>query len=587
MLPIMSSHHKLAQALADLERNSEQSKAVRATGHCVVIAGPGSGKTKTLTTAMALSLKDIQDPRGVACITYNNECAIELEDRLSNLGIKRNDQNFIGTIHSFALAKIIVPYVKFFPELSLNSFRVISQSESDAVKGETYQSLNFGTNSRYDWRRANAKRMRVVDRETREWREQEPELSDLIEAYEKKLRQGGLIDFDDMPLIAFRMAKKFEWIRDALKAQFPVLFVDEYQDFGYALHELVQLLCFETGIRLFAVGDADQSIYGFAGANPKLLENLANRNDVDDIRLRTNYRSGSDIIRASLIALGETRDYRSQDGIPPGDIKFIPIAGDLDSQAAYISSHIIPNLYKQYPNCEIAVLYRDKILGDKLSSMLKKDGVVHTRSDQNSLIKRGSRIGRFVEGCAQWVTGGWRTVDPSFSKLVQQAVGLVYADHTDDGERQMISSTLADFLFTTDDPDGNAHAWLQRFNHKVFSSWKKVARNHLTDWDEVCRLISLTDPACDNDIPLSVFSGRMDLGRSVSIGTFHSSKGSEFDIVIFYATNGDVFPNRYEKSDESVREARRLFYVGITRPRKKLIITYQENNPSPWIDELR
>lgn len=575
------------QALADLERNSEQSKAVRATDHCVVIAGPGSGKTKTLTTAMAVSLKDIQDPRGVACITYNNECAIELEDRLSNLGIIRSDQNFIGTVHSFALAKIIVPYVKFFPELLPNNFRVISQSESDTIKGEVYYSLNFGTDFRYDWRRANAKRMRVVDRETCEWRGQDPELSDLIEAYEKKLRQGGLIDFDDMPLIAFRMAKKFEWIRDALKAQFPVLFVDEYQDFGYALHELVQLLCFETGIRLFAVGDADQSIYGFAGANPKLLENLANRNDVDDIRLRINYRSGSDIIQASLIALGETRDYRSQDGVPPGDIKFIPIAGDLNSQAAYISSHIIPDLYRQYPSCKIAILYRDKTFGDKLSSMLKKHDVVHTRSDQNSLIKRGSRIGRFVEGCAQWVIGGRRTADPSFSKLVQQAVGLVYADHINDDERQMISSTLAGFLCTTDDSNEKAHAWLQQFDYKVFSSWKKVARNHLTEWDEVSRLISLTDPVHDNDIPLSVFSGRMDLGSSVSIGTFHSSKGREFDIVVFYATNGDVFPNRYEKSDEKRKEARRLFYVGITRPKKELIITYQEDNPSPWIDELR
>ena len=85
-----------------------------------------------------------------------------------------------------------------------------------------------------------------------------------------------MIDFDDMPLLAYRMTKEHDWIRDALRARFPVLFVDEYQDLGHALHELVLLLCCGGGIRLFAVGDADQSIYGFTGANPELLESLTN-----------------------------------------------------------------------------------------------------------------------------------------------------------------------------------------------------------------------------------------------------------------------------------------------------------------------
>ncbi|EBV3304370.1 ATP-dependent helicase, partial [Salmonella enterica subsp. enterica serovar Enteritidis] len=99
----MSNRHALAHALAELKPNSEQYAAAIERGHCVVLAGPGSGKTKTLTTAMARTLMDeVVDPRGVACITYNNECATELEERLAKFGVANSDRSFIGTVHSFA-----------------------------------------------------------------------------------------------------------------------------------------------------------------------------------------------------------------------------------------------------------------------------------------------------------------------------------------------------------------------------------------------------------------------------------------------------------------------------------------------------
>ena len=95
----------------ELKKNPEQLAAVQEKGHCIVVAGPGSGKTKTLTVAMARALmEDVIDPRGVACITYNNECAIELETRLTKFGISSSDRNFIGTVHSFALTQVIAPY---------------------------------------------------------------------------------------------------------------------------------------------------------------------------------------------------------------------------------------------------------------------------------------------------------------------------------------------------------------------------------------------------------------------------------------------------------------------------------------------
>ena len=246
----MSNYIALKRALADLASNPEQSAAARESRHCVVLAGPGSGKTKTLTTAMARALvEDVVDPRGVACITYNNECAIELETRLAGFGVAGSDRNFVGTVHSFALTQVIMPYARCLPALLPENFHVASTAERRAAVEVAYAAVfkdsRFNPHDR--WAFAEEKRRRDVDRNLPGWRSRNAELADFIETYEAELRRHGLIDFDDMPLIAFRMIKRHAWIRAALKARFPVLFVDEYQDLGHALHELVLLLCFVGG----------------------------------------------------------------------------------------------------------------------------------------------------------------------------------------------------------------------------------------------------------------------------------------------------------------------------------------------------
>jgi DNA helicase-2/ATP-dependent DNA helicase PcrA len=214
-------------------------------------------------------VQDVVDPRGVACITYNNECAIEFEARLARLGVTPGERAFIGTVHGFALSQVIGPYARCVPAGLPANFRVAMRSEARAAVEAAYRSaVNGAEDPHRRWEFASAKRRRDVDRTRPEWRGRNPELTAFIEAYEVELRRQGLLDFDDMPLLAYRMIKENLWIRDALRARFPVLFVDEYQDLGHALHELVLLLCFEGGIRLFAVGDADQSIYAFNGANP-------------------------------------------------------------------------------------------------------------------------------------------------------------------------------------------------------------------------------------------------------------------------------------------------------------------------------
>jgi len=586
----MLSDRPLIQALAELKSNPEQAAAVVEKGHCVVLAGPGSGKTKTLTIAMARGLiQDVPDPRGVACITYNNDCAIELETRLARLGITPGDRAFIGTVHSFALSQVIGPYARCVPVGLPADFKVASKSQMKAAVETAHGNSIGGYGNPHDrWKFASEKRVRDVDRTRPEWRGQNPELTGFVEAYEAELRRQGLIDFDDMPLIAYRMIKENGWIRDAVRARFPVLFVDEYQDLGHALHELVLLLCFDGGIRLFAVGDTDQSIYGFAGANPELLESLTRRPDVRTISLRFNYRSGGKIIRASLGALGEERDYHGIDGAPDGDLSFWPVPYGHDNQAEAVASTIIPTLVEQeFELGQIAVLYRAAWLGDKVAAALKEAAIPFLRTDTNALVKRSSRLARFIEEGARWITGGWRDAEPPYARLLSEAMTLVYGRHASEREEQELSVQLMGFLSASLGTGETTHVWLQRVARELITPWRMIARNSEQEWDVCDEMISNTDPARDLDMPLAHFAGRTEGSGRVNLSTLHSAKGREFDAVIMYGVNASDMPSTRDRSSPgSLREARRLFYVGVTRPKKHLALVYQEHHHSPWVFEL-
>jgi DNA helicase-2/ATP-dependent DNA helicase PcrA len=332
------------KAAESLRRNEGQWDAYNSIGHCVVLAGPGSGKTKTLKVKLARMLsEDIEAPRGLACVTYNNECARELEQRLAGLGIEPSRRVFVGTVHSFSLTQIVLPYAKTARLGLPDAFGVATVRQQRAALERAFRRVIGGPENPQTWDLPMGRyRRSILNRGSREWRENDAQLARLVEAYEQELRNMGVIDFDDMPLLAVRALNENKWIQKAILAKYPVLAVDEYQALGRALHLMVMGLCFEAGMRLFAVGDVDQSIYGFTGAHPELLQRLAERGDVEDVTLRLNYRCGSRIVTASEYALGEDRGYSAPEDADEGTIYFHPRPGDYARQADYLFSTYCP-----------------------------------------------------------------------------------------------------------------------------------------------------------------------------------------------------------------------------------------------------
>ena len=383
MSSISSNRALYLKAAEDLHSNEKQWQAFESTGHCVLLAGPGSGKTKTLTVKLARMLsEDVDEPRGIACITYNNECARELESRLETLGIAPGGRVFIGTVHSFSLTQILLPYAKVAGLGLPDEFTVATRQQSRAALAAAHAKVISGPENPQNWdMRLGRHRRRFLNRELPEWRTLDPQLTELVETYEAELRARQLIDFDDMPLLAVRALAANKWLRTAMVAKYPILAVDEYQDLGRALHGMVMGLCFSAGMRLFAVGDVDQSIYGFTGATPELLRRLSARDDVETVRLGLNYRCGSRIVSASEYALGENRGYKAPDGAHEGTIYFHPCTGGYAGYARYLVEELIPEIRERRPDTnlgEIAVLYSAAFLGDEVANAAAEYGPMAT-----------------------------------------------------------------------------------------------------------------------------------------------------------------------------------------------------------------
>jgi superfamily I DNA/RNA helicase len=580
------------RASEDLRPNASQWEAYESDGHCVVLAGPGSGKTKVLTNKLArLLFEEIQEPRGVACITYNNECARELEKRLYALGVEPSRRVFIGTVHSFSLTQVIFPYAKTAKLDLPDEFAVATLRQQRSALEAAFRRAIGGPENPQNWSfRMGRYRRSILNRSSQQWREEDPQLAKLVEAYEAELRKMGLIDFDDMPLLAMRALGEHEWMQRALLAKYPVLAVDEYQDLGRALHRMVMSLCFSAGMRLFAVGDTDQSIYGFTGAHPELLQRLSERPDVRTVRLRLNYRCGSRIVMASEYVLGEERGYQARDGAAEGTIYFHPRTGGYEQHAEYVFSSLIPQSMARMPELtpgQIAILYPAAWIGDAVAAAAREHGFGTVRSDTNALYPRSSRLMRWLEGCAVWCCGGWRIGNPRLARLVREGQTLFAEALVSDEKRRLFQRDLLKEMWGRRNGAMALHDWLVAVRSSLIAGLIGQCRTQDEEIAVLDAFIGRTGPAGDvEDMTLGVFAGFGDGGDRINLSTLHSAKGREFSMVVLFGMDGGRIPRNGATAAE-IREARRSFYVGFTRAEDEVHMVYTSARPSSFVTEVQ
>ena len=561
-------------AARDLRENPGQWQAYESKGHCVILAGPGSGKTKTLTIKMARMLcEDVAPPRGIACITYNAECVRELKQRLERLGIEEERRVFIGTIHYFCLRNIVRPYARLagveLPEeivIASGDERGLAfeQALGEVIGADEYPAAWLSRMEEY--------RRTHLDRGGPDWAE-DLQLATLVEVYEAKLREKGRVDFDDLVLIGLRLVEGHAWIRRALRARFPVLVVDEYQDLGVPLHRLVLSLCLGAGIRLVAVGDPDQSIYGFTGARPELLVELSTLESVERVVLRFNYRSGKTLVAAAEAALGEGRDYEAK-GSYAGTIDVYDCPSGLEEQAERICASIIPQALARRAGRtlgDVAILYVDWNDGDVIARKVAENRMHAIRIDRGAPYAK-TPLTRWLEDCARWCAGGWRDGTPRLSGLIRAWIGF-NRSVSDERGRYRLRVELVRFLFSHREGGQAVSEWISHFEEACL---KAGLDRDLRDEKEAFARLSKAF-AADGvlvGMTLGVLGGQAGSTDHLNLVTLHSAKGLEFEVVILMGLEQGKLPRWGATTDASKREGRRLFYVGLTRAKHEVHMTY-------------
>ena len=216
---------------------------------------------------------EIKPPRGLACLTYSREAAREFQHRLKLMGLVERHAVFLGTVHSFCLSEILIPFSKLYIQYGIPyPIKIISSSPKRTLFQEIKNRVG---EERLSMEEMDKERTRDISGFSKV---SIPSYDAALEAavfFEKELSRKGYIDYITMVKTATLLIQHEEYVRKALEAKFPWLIIDEYQDLGKPLHEMVLGFLHNTDIKIFTVGDADQSIYDFQGASPEYLIELS------------------------------------------------------------------------------------------------------------------------------------------------------------------------------------------------------------------------------------------------------------------------------------------------------------------------
>lgn len=558
-----------------LRDNPGQWAAYESTGNCCVLAGPGSGKTKTLVTKLArVMAEDVRPPRGVACITFSNEAARELVWRLRQLGLEQSPRLFVGTVHSFCLLHLLLPFAQLAALKLPYPLKVATESEAASI----YSAVAEGFRSMgQPLSKLEVDRHRRVnlDRGSTAWM-QEEKMTGLAEAYEQELRNRGLIDFEDIVYYGQRLVNEHDWVLKLIRAKFPVLAVDEYQDLGVGLDSIVRRLTFDGCVRLIAVGDVDQSVYGFTGANSELLEKLSKSRGMESIRLGINYRSGTGIIEAAQRALGIDRGYQSSEPERRASVQAHECNKGLQHQAEYAMQTLVPAALaakKGRQLGDVAVLYRNRNVGDAAAIEAVRAKYPFVRID-NTAPYRKVPLTSWVEDCAVWCAEGWKASSPLLHDL--QGRWISFHGGLSAKQARDMAAKLTRFLWSHRG-DGAALGFVRALRAELLNILI-ATRPELADQAEH---VEGMHRALKKD---GVLAGttKTQLGRrdgapmQLNLLTLHSAKGMEYDVVIILGLDQGDFPspNWADKTPAKMEEARRLFYVGITRARDEVHLMY-------------
>lgn len=625
--------------------NKEQQQAVQHTeGPLLILAGAGSGKTKVLTVRIAHLLAQGVNPYEILAITFTNKAAKEMKSRVEGLVGDVANRIWLSTFHSFC-AKFLRFELDNF--LGYNSnFTIYDTSDSQAVIKAALKALNLDDK----YYPVGAMLAAISDAKNKllfasDFRKQakdfyQQKVADVYEYYESELRKNNALDFDDLLLVAVKLLQSNEAVLDKYSKRFRYVMIDEYQDTNHAQYLLAKLLASHWK-NIAVVGDADQSIYAWRGADiQNILDFEKDYPNCTSIKLEQNYRSTKIILDAAnaVIENNEGRPKKNlwTDKTEGAKIQHFTAQSEHE-EAAFIGDTIAKKHdIHGVPYGDMAILYRTNAQSRVLEEALIKRALPYTMVGGTKFYDR-----KEIKDVLAYLRVLYNPFDDlSLLRIInvpKRSIGATTVAKLQDYARANGTSLFMTLtqLHLVDSIKGKTKEKLEEFGILIFTLVAEMEDRTVLDILEsildrtgyLAQLEESTDPqdqARAENIGelLSVAKDFQDTNPSgtvedfleqvalvndvdsfeqeeskVTLMTLHAAKGLEFPIVFLGGLEEGLFPHsRTLMNPEEIEEERRLAYVGITRAEKELYISNATTRtvfgrtssylPSRFIDEI-
>ena len=625
--------------------NREQAQAVQHTeGPLLILAGAGSGKTKVLTVRIAYLLSQGVNPYEILAITFTNKAAKEMKSRVESLVGDVANRIWLSTFHSFC-AKFLRFELDNF--LGYNSnFTIYDTSDSQAVIKAALKALNLDDK----YYPVGAMIGAISDAKNKllfasDFRKQakdfyQQKVADVYEYYERELRKNNALDFDDLLLVAVKLLQTNVAVLDKYSKRFRYVMIDEYQDTNHAQYLLASLLS-NHWKNIAVVGDADQSIYAWRGADiQNILDFEKDYPNCISIKLEQNYRSTKIILDAANAVIDNNEDRPEKnlwtDKTEGAKIQHFTAQSEHE-EAAFIGDTIVKKHdIHGVPYGDMAILYRTNAQSRVLEEGLIKRALPYTMVGGTKFYDR-----KEIKDVLAYLRVLYNPFDDlSLLRIInvpKRSIGATTVSKLQDYARTNGTSLFMTLtqLHLVDSIKGKTKEKLEEFGILIFTLVAEMDDKSVLDILEaildrtgyLAQLEESTDPqdqARAENIGelLSVAKDFQDTNPTgtvedfleqvalvndvdsfeqeeskVTLMTLHAAKGLEFPIVFLCGLEEGLFPHsRTLMNPEEIEEERRLAYVGITRAEKELFISNATTRtvfgrtsaylPSRFIDEI-